>query len=648
MLPLALRPAIALFACFSLGLSAAFAAQKSETILPNTTKGYLSVASVDALKAAWNQTQLGQLMNDPVMKPFADDLAQQLQKKWSQTHRKLGITWQDMEGVLGGEVSTALVQASADQAASVIVADITGRQEQAQALLARIHKNLTADGAKRTESQAYGVTLIVYDVPKRGDYDARQAAFFIKNDILAAADSVKVLEGMASRMGREASDSLAGVKAYSEAMRRVGEASGDLMPHARFFIEPFGYVEALRVANDGRKKKKGQDLLKVLKSQGFTCVRGIGGYVNFMADRYEILHRTFIYAPAAVPGPEKYELAARMLKFPNGKEFEPFHWIPREVATYASLNIDMKNAFESSKTLVNEVVGDEVFEDVLKSIEEDPNGPQINLRRDLIAYLGERAVVITDYQLPITPKSERILLALEVTNPENVAATIAKSMKTDPDAHRREYNGYEIWEIVDEESELPMVTIEHSPAFAANVGAEEDAEEEPEEKKMLPNSAITVAHGRLIAATHLDFLVKVLDTVSEREALSHSADFEIIRTELNKLVPEEHSLQTFSRSDEEYRAVYELLRQGRMPEAETMLGKLLNHMLGDGKEGSLRKQEIDGSKLPDFETVRRYFGPAGISMVSVEDGWNITGFTTSKDLEKPAEVGSLPGEGTTR
>ena len=124
-------------------------------------------------------------------------------------------------------------------------------------------------------------------------------------------------------------------------------------------MEPFGYTEALRVANDDGTKRKGQDMLKVLKNQGFTCVQGIGGFVNFMADRYELLHRTFIYAPAVNPGPEKYTLAARMLKFPNGKEFEPFDWIPREIATYASVNIDMKNAFESSKTLVNEIVGDD-------------------------------------------------------------------------------------------------------------------------------------------------------------------------------------------------------------------------------------------------------------------------------------------------
>jgi hypothetical protein len=84
-----------------------------------------------------------------------------------------------------------------------------------------------------------------------------------------------------------------------------------------------------------------------------------------------------------------------------------------------------------------------------------------------------------------------------------------------------------------------------------------------------------------------------------------------------------------------------LIRQGRMPEAETRMGKLLNNVLGDGKEGSVRKQEIDGSKLPDFETVRRYFGPGGMSVVSEEEGWSLTGFTMSKAIEQPTTVGSL-------
>lgn len=638
----------AIAACCLLSTAALFAAQKSDTILPNTTKGYLSIGDIDELKTAWNKTQLGQLMNDPVMKPFADDLGQQLQRKWTQTHRKLGIVWEDMEGVPSGEIGTAVIQPAADESAFAIVVDITGHEQQATQLLDKINKNMLADGAKRSDQQAYGADLIVYNIPKRGDLPARQAAFFKKDNILAAADSLKVLEGMASRMGRTATDSLATVKAYDETMKRVSAAAGELTPHARFFVEPFGYTEALRVANaDGQPKRKGQDMLKILKNQGFTCIQGIGGYVNFLADRYEMLHRTFIYAPPVVSGPEKYELAARMLRFPNGDNFEPAAWIPRAVATYANISLDMKNAFESSKTLVNEIIGDEVFEDVLSSIEDDPNGPQISIREDLIAHFGQRAIMISDYELPITPKSERLLVAIEVNDPKSVATAIAKTMKSDPSARRREYNGFEIWEIVNEETEMPMVTIENSPAFAANANDEEEEEEE-EEPKSLPNMVMTVAHGRMIVATHLDFLVKVLNPISERETLAGSVDYGIIRSELKRLVPGEHCCQTFSRTDEEYRAIYELMRQGKMGEAETMFGKVLNRILGDGKEGSVRQQEIDGSKLPDFETVRRYFGPGGVSVVSVEDGWSITGFTMSKDIERPAELGTRPEEAITR
>ena len=77
--------------------------------------------------------------------------------------------------------------------------------------------------------------------------------------------------------------------------------------------------------------------------------------------------------------------------------------------------------------------------------------------------------------------------------------------------------------------------------------------------------------------------------------------------------------------------MYELIRAGRMPESETMLGKLLNSLLGEGKEGVPRAQRIDGSKLPDFEAVRRYFGPAGGTFTSEADGWFVTGVFMTKD-----------------
>ena len=90
----------------------------------------------------------------------------------------------------------------------------------------------------------------------------------------------------------------------------------------------------------------------------------------------------------------------------------------------------------------------------------------------------------------------------------------------------------------------------------------------------------------------------------------------------------------FGRIDEEVRPTFELIRQGKMPESKTMLGKLLNNMLtteAERKEGILRKQRVDGSSLPSFEAVRRYFGPPGHVVRSDKDGWFVTGAVLNKE-----------------
>jgi hypothetical protein len=78
--------AIAVLVFASQGVTHA-AVPAAENLLPNSTKGFLSVGSVEQLKESWNKTQLGQLIQDPLMKPFVEDFRQQLQHKWAQTHR---------------------------------------------------------------------------------------------------------------------------------------------------------------------------------------------------------------------------------------------------------------------------------------------------------------------------------------------------------------------------------------------------------------------------------------------------------------------------------------------------------------------------------------------------------------------------------
>jgi len=627
-------------------------------LLPETTKAYLSVPNVTQLSESFDKTEYGHLLNDPLMKPFMEDLRRQLQEKWSRTHNKLGISWEDLSEVPSGEVSLAVVRVGKG-GALVLVADVTGRTEKAEALLAKVAENMKARQAAKSTRNAGGTSITVYDIPKTEEHGERQAAFFLRNDLLVASDNAEVAEDVALRVGREAKGNLAGLPAYRAVMDRCKKAAGDLVPHARWFVEPFGYAEIAR-HNQG-PRRKGTDMLKILRHEGFEAIQGIGGYVNFATGGYEALHRTYVYAPPSralhdliakytgvdvakvveatglskfaikelrqgKPDDSKYELSARALEFPNGGGLDAQPWVSRELATYASFHWNLHKAFESAHTVVNDVVNDEVFEDVIKSIEDDPNGPQINIRRDLVSYLGDRVTVISEYQLPIGPKSERMLFAVETTDPKVLAVTVEKWMKSDPDARRVDFKGHVIWELVEKQDDVPMVMIEATPGLARG-----GDEEEESQKPLLPNQAVTVAYGHLLVATHIDFLSRILTESENPEKLTHSVDYQLVRKELTKFGSEKDCAQFFSRTDEEYRPVYELIRTGKMPQAESMLGKLLNAMLGEGKEGVARRQRIDGSKLPDYDAVRRYLGPAGVTVTTEDDGWFVSGFSLSKE-----------------
>lgn len=619
----------------ALSPTSALAVRPSDQLLPDTTRGYFSVVDAEALETSWNQTQIGQLMDDPVMEPFSEDLKQQLRNRFTRVRERLGLTLDDLEGVPGGELALAVVQPAPDDAALALLVDVTDHLPQAQALLAKIDANLIQRRAVKATHELAGVQVTAYTLPKReGEAAARQVVFFLHENLLCGTDSLNVTTGILQRAQVEpaAEDALSQQQAYSQVMSRCAQDAGELVPHIRWYIDPFGYSEAVRILKQRQGEVAEDNLIEKIANLGFSAVQGAGGHVSFYVNdgQYEMLHRTLVYAPP-VPGQEeehKYASSARMLTFPNSESLAPHEWIPREIAAYLSFNWKVQQAFDNLDPLADEVIGvEDGWQQALEGIQYDELGPKISIRDELVAYLGDRSTLITDYQLPITPKSERRLLAIESINATTLTQSIEKLMRADPKARRREFGQNVVWEIVQEEEDLPQVRVEvFDPAAAGS--REDDEQDEP--KRKLPNAAVCVAHGHLLVASHFDFMTKVLEEVEARKTLARSPDYQIVSAELDKLMPGEHSFRSFSRTDEEYRPTYELIRVGRMPESESLLGRALNALFGEGDEESLREQKIDGSSLPDFDTVRRYFGPAGLTVRTEDNGWYIVGFSLNK------------------
>ncbi|MDG2207765.1 MAG: hypothetical protein P8K78_07660 [Pirellulales bacterium] len=611
----------------------AMAVMPSAEVLPNTTRGFLSIPDFYRLQDDFDKTQIGQLLLDPVMEPFSKDLKRQLKEKWSDAHESLGITWTDIENVPGGEVAVARIQPSKDAAAMAMVVDITGKRTEADELLQKVAARMADRNATVETVKRQNIEMTVYTATTKEE-KGNQAVFFIdpNHQQLVASDDLAVAEGILSRFVGGSTDSLASVKAFQATMQQVDDQQGVQISHLRWFVEPFGFIEATRAADPNYEPKKGVDLVHVLQTQGFDAIKGMGGLISFATGDQDILHRTMVFAPAVNRAPgeantDKYDLAMRMLNFPNSDvaSHQPPKWIPRNLAAYINLNMDLLNAFEYSKTLVNAVADDEIFDDVIDSLKNDPAGPQVDVRKDVVANLGQNVMVLSDYRLPIEADSERILVAVELTDVEPVRRAVDQTMRNDPNAQQRMVGDTVVWEIVEEEIEEPELDIE--------LGFDDfEVEEEEEAVQSLPTSAVTVAHGRLILSSHFDFIKRVLTESDYRESLAGSMDYQTVNAELLALGASSSSIQTFSRTDEEFRGTYELLKQGKMPESKTLVGRILNAMLDeDTDDEELREQQLDATKLPEYQMVRRYLGPAGMYVVSHDDGWSITGCFLSKE-----------------
>jgi hypothetical protein len=277
-----------------------------------------------------------------------------------------------------------------------------------------------------------------------------------------------------------------------------------------------------------------------------------------------------------------------------------------------------------------------VFKDMWDSLKEDAHGPHIDIYAGLVNHLGERATILSDVLQPVDERSERMLVAIEVTNPKIVAETVGKFFKDDPTARRKVFEGIEIWEIQNEQtaaSDGPMLSIEGTDFVATEVKKDDEDEED---KKKLPNMAVTVFEGHLVIGTHIDYVQDMIRNAKKIAApnLKELDDFKRVNTRLVKLGQGKDSFRYFAKTEESYRATYEMLKQNKLPQAETMFARLLNAMLDSSPDDGKRENVIDGTKLPDYAAIVKYFGPTGLFAQSEDNGWWVVGTLQSREAKK--------------
>ncbi len=604
----------------------------TDELVPETTKGVFIVPDAIVLGSSWEQIQIGKLGEDPSVKPFVNDLQQQIQAQLDKTGVRVGVSLEELYDVCTGEIAVVFVEPrKGPQRHSVAtIADVKGKEKEIAEIRERVQKTMDERKATHEVETVNGVALDVYTVPvKIGGRKTFQAVFYSTEDKVVAVDHLDVAKEILSRIQGKGGKTLKDVEGYQKTMQRVVEESDGLAPHIRWWVEPLAYAKLTRDAAAIQKRRR-WDVLEALTNQGFDAVKGLGGHLNLDSSagsdvKYDLVWRVYCYAPPVKgAGRQRFKDAARVLAFPGKDSLQPQDWVTSETSSYGSATWEIGEAYEYIGSLVDEITGEPgFFEDLKKGLIEDPNGPMINLDEDIVAHLGTRATIVTDCQMPITTESERFFVAIALKN-KNASPlfekTLEKIFKGDENASMLEIDDHKIWEIRSEEFDAPDVEVEGGNF--SGFETEDDLLDEDDGPGLMGNAAFAVVKDHLVVSSHVELIVEVLRRKKADNPLADRDEYKAVESVLRQLgAGDEDTLRLFSRTDEEFKATYEFIKRGEMPQSKGLFGRMLNQLLSSDDQKGPRKQQIDGKNMPDYAKVRKYLGPIGAYLLAEEEGF---------------------------
>lgn len=646
-----------LFAVLS-SFQIASAQYRAEKIFPDATKGFFAIEDLKELETLWKQTQIGQLMNDPIMEAFKKDFRAQMTKRME---NRFGFTLDDIQQLPSGEVAAGMIAIPGQTPGYAVMMDVAGRMDETKDYLKRLNEKLLGAGVQRAVEKYKDTDIVTYTFPERVQSATvrgtplnrpgisvvpnRRAYYLLKDNYLIIADQQHLARLIFDRMQDSSQGrSLADQEDFQQAMKRcIDDLPEGTKPLIRWYLEPLNYGESVRVLMRGpaiEKRRSKPSIFTIMKEQGFDAIRGIGGVVNIKTEGKEVVYRIFIHTK------KPYRLAMRMLVFPDSTNFTPPSWMPSDLARCSMFFVDPIAIFDNFGTLFDALVmqGEQgVWKDILEGLEEDPHGPQINLREEVVALLGQRVLGMSKYHLPITPQSESMIVAVELKEgkEDGMKKALQKLFGNDTEMQKTVHGPYLLWHRVPaEDIILPDTNLVGVPDLVSSPGRSKSAQKEEEEKDsepMFPGATFTVAKGCLFVGTDIDYLKVILDRLDkELPAIVDETEYKEVDTIFSSMgiTDKPHFMQFFARTDETIRPTYELIRQGKMPQSQAILGKAINALFvsEEDKEngGGLRQQAIDGSNLPEFEKIRNYFGPSGLYGATEENGYFFKGFLLEK------------------
>jgi hypothetical protein len=572
----------------------ASAAPPPEQLLPITTREFYASPSVKQARASFRETQLGQLLSDPLLEKFNQDLQQQGQKGIQIEF--LGFTLNDLSQLNSGESAWATVEVAKHRPGEVLLLNVAGKEKRLTEVLGDRAKRWKDAGGRERIEQRSDVLLTIQEKAGAGTGSAQRRIHCIKDGLLIASDTIALIDAVLQRWQGSTGNSLADLPAFKAIQEHTKPQNNEAV-QVRFFVDPFG----LRDLDPPTKGPKKKDRWEQLRKAGLDGFKGVGGFISFNHSDHDVFYHLAVYAP------KPYRKGMGVFQFQEGVEFAPPAWVRLPFSSYTSCFIDLPRAFDSLGHIYDQVLveGEEgTFQETLADLKKDPK-LRLDVRAEIVGQLGNRVILLHESSLPTTKKSDHMLLAIPVKNHKILEDAVYRFYSGDDRMRKRTLQGRTIWEVSQKQGQG---------------GESKDAQD-------LPYHAVVVTNTFFYLTNKIELLEGVLRREQDKDNplwLGKQDDYQRYLREAARLGCSKAVSQQFSYLADDLRVVYEMARRNQLQGTDSLYAELLLRLLENSKI------KLKGDLLPEYNKINHYLGTAGNLVRLTPDGWELIGFHPKK------------------
>ncbi len=582
-------------------------------LLPEDTLAYLRVDNADEFRKGLAESPIGQMLDDPSMRPFASEIFQMMTELFERIGNEFGMTLDEMlaiphgqvaiaamPGNLSDETEQAVEEDAGDESPDAIRRRIDRKRKQQnsfaglllveagdnidrlQSIVDRIESRLIESGYVRRTSMIDQTTLIRLLPPRPGrpevEYFNRQQTivFGIGHDTASKA--------LAQWNETSADSTLADRADFTSVMSRCIGAE-ETRPQITFFLDPYHVIE--RVVKRGGAAGF---VWPIIEELGVGKIRGVGGSVFRGGDDFDDISHLHVLIDTPRDG------FFGVLRPETGDSMPP-NWVPSDVTSYTSIHWDFATTYKNFDKVLAKFQG----ADPLKRYIEEPmkRDLDVSVQEDVLTLLSGRYITSSWIETPIKLNSRVQLHAFGITDPLIANALIEKIRDRMPDKINAETIAGNV-----------VFTPKNRPGRGVPEGLR------------TPEPCLMVMGDWLIFADSRTFLERVsLANSDSLPRLINVPEYELVSSELGgKLDGEKPFMMSFMRGSEYIRQFYELAKS---PDTRRYLSQ-------QGEKNPLAAKLavlLQKSELPPFEKFEKYFAPSGSFGYDEPSGMHLGSFT---------------------